>query len=308
MEKEDGLTGTTSHYDFGARIYDSRVGRFLSTDFLAKKYPQYSSYNFAGNSPIIAIDVAGDSIWVVIGDVERGRSGQLQVINELHVTIKVLDVSKRGYTDAEHREIAASIQGELNSELNYTQSANFNDPKTGKPEDGVMRYKAKVNVEYVTSMSDVGTGDHLLVLVDDVTFNEPLGGITSSTLGVATRPGKIAYVQTYPNVFSKSSVADAVKTAIHELGHSFGLKHSWEDGLPETGGKTSENHMSYGNKRTEFTPSQVLEIIQNRAESNEGKNFEEVDKDNSTSWKSTNEKPYKGSVKKGDKIPKTIKN
>jgi hypothetical protein len=66
--------------------------------------------------------------------------------------------------------------------------------------------------------------------------------------------------------------------------------------------------MSYGNKRTEFTPSQVLEIIQNRAESNEGKNFEEVDKDNSTSWKSTNEKPYKGSVKKGDKIPKTIKN
>jgi RHS repeat-associated protein len=165
MEKEDGLTGTTSHYDFGARIYDSRVGRFLSTDFLAKKYPQYSSYNFAGNSPIIAIDVAGDSIWVVIGDVERGRSGQLQVINELHVTIKVLDVSKRGYTDAEHREIAASIQGELNSELNYTQSANFNDPKTGKPEDGVMRYKAKVNVEYVTSMSDVGTGDHLLVLM-----------------------------------------------------------------------------------------------------------------------------------------------
>ena len=45
--------------DYGARISDPRIGRFLSIDPLTSKYPFYSPYQFAGNMPIWAIDLDG---------------------------------------------------------------------------------------------------------------------------------------------------------------------------------------------------------------------------------------------------------
>jgi RHS repeat-associated protein len=60
MEKDDEFTGVTgSHLNFGARIYDSRVGRFLSLDSKARNYPFWSPYLFAANNPIRFIDVDG---------------------------------------------------------------------------------------------------------------------------------------------------------------------------------------------------------------------------------------------------------
>ena len=53
-EKEDA---NGIHLDFGARIYDSRIGRFLSVD---PKVPKtMASYNFAG-SPISCVDYEGE--------------------------------------------------------------------------------------------------------------------------------------------------------------------------------------------------------------------------------------------------------
>jgi RHS repeat-associated protein len=51
MEKDDELKGTGNSYDFGARIYDPRVGRFLSLDPKTTEYPFFSPYVFAGNNP-----------------------------------------------------------------------------------------------------------------------------------------------------------------------------------------------------------------------------------------------------------------
>ena len=45
--------------DYGMRIYDGRLGRFLSVDPLTKNYPWNSTYAFAENSPIKYIDLDG---------------------------------------------------------------------------------------------------------------------------------------------------------------------------------------------------------------------------------------------------------
>jgi RHS repeat-associated protein len=51
--------GTGNSYDFGARIYDPRVGRFLSLDPMMNRFPWQSPYLFAGNDPIGFIDFEG---------------------------------------------------------------------------------------------------------------------------------------------------------------------------------------------------------------------------------------------------------
>ena len=48
--------GRGNSYDFGARILDPRVGRFLSLDPLMSSFPWQSPYVFAGNDPIRFID------------------------------------------------------------------------------------------------------------------------------------------------------------------------------------------------------------------------------------------------------------
>ena len=48
-----------NNYDYGFRIYNPQIGKFLSTDPLQKKYPELTPYQFASNTPIQAIDLDG---------------------------------------------------------------------------------------------------------------------------------------------------------------------------------------------------------------------------------------------------------
>ncbi len=64
-EREDAID--IAGYDFGARIYDSRIGRWLSVDPAFKDYPSYTPYNFGANSPIVNIDSDGKRIYFVPG-------------------------------------------------------------------------------------------------------------------------------------------------------------------------------------------------------------------------------------------------
>ena len=58
-EKDDEPKGPGAQYDYGFRIYDTRLGKFLSIDPLFKSYPYYTSYQFAANMPIAASDLDG---------------------------------------------------------------------------------------------------------------------------------------------------------------------------------------------------------------------------------------------------------
>jgi RHS repeat-associated protein len=57
--KENDKEISASGQDYGMRIYDGRIGRFLSVDPLSPKYPWYTPYQFAGNKPIVFIDLDG---------------------------------------------------------------------------------------------------------------------------------------------------------------------------------------------------------------------------------------------------------
>uniref|UniRef100_UPI0027B8DF3C RHS repeat domain-containing protein n=1 Tax=Foetidibacter luteolus TaxID=2608880 RepID=UPI0027B8DF3C len=45
--------------DYGMRIYDVRIGKFLSVDPISKEYPELTPYQFASDCPVQAIDLDG---------------------------------------------------------------------------------------------------------------------------------------------------------------------------------------------------------------------------------------------------------
>lgn len=49
------------------RIYDPRLGKFLSVDPITKKFPELTPYQFASNTPIRAIDLDGLEAFFVAG-------------------------------------------------------------------------------------------------------------------------------------------------------------------------------------------------------------------------------------------------
>ena len=58
-ENDNEVKGEGNQQDYGMRISDTRLGRFLSRDPLSASYPYYTPYQFAGNTPIQAIDLDG---------------------------------------------------------------------------------------------------------------------------------------------------------------------------------------------------------------------------------------------------------
>jgi RHS repeat-associated protein len=57
--KENDKDISEGGQDYGMRIYDSRLGRFLTVDPIAKQYPELTPYQFASNSPIANVDLDG---------------------------------------------------------------------------------------------------------------------------------------------------------------------------------------------------------------------------------------------------------
>lgn len=58
-ENDNDVKGQGNQQDYGMRIYDPRLGKFLSVDPLTKAYPTLTPYQFASNSVIAGVDLDG---------------------------------------------------------------------------------------------------------------------------------------------------------------------------------------------------------------------------------------------------------
>jgi len=85
-EKDDeGEFGSITNYDYGFRIYNPAIGRFLSVDPLTKGYPMLTPYQFASNSPIANIDLDGlERFWAADGSYlgKYGESLEMRVVSD----------------------------------------------------------------------------------------------------------------------------------------------------------------------------------------------------------------------------------
>jgi RHS repeat-associated protein len=61
-ENDNEVKGAGNQLDFGARVYDSRLGKWLSVDPLTTKYPSLSPYQYALNNPTASVDPDGEDV------------------------------------------------------------------------------------------------------------------------------------------------------------------------------------------------------------------------------------------------------
>jgi RHS repeat-associated protein len=82
---DNEVSGNGNQYDYGFRIYNPKIARFLSTDPLTNDYPWFTPYQFAGNSPIAFIDIDG---------LERGSNIYANSQRERLITSSYRDIQR----------------------------------------------------------------------------------------------------------------------------------------------------------------------------------------------------------------------
>ena len=190
-EKDDEVKGNGNSYDFDARIYDPRIGRWLSLDPLQTKYPSLSPYNFAENNPIFFADPDGkDAIGKIAGNTIT-ISATIYLANNQSTKINVAEAQKSinqywgkdfKYTDEKGKEYNVKFEITV-KEVSPIASENTVDEGTNfvRPEAESFRSRVKgaggwygrwaANQKNKTYAHEVG---HMLGLADqyvDVEYN-----------------------------------------------------------------------------------------------------------------------------------------
>lgn len=139
------MSGSGNQYDYGFRIYNPRLGRFLSVDPLTKSFPMLTPYQFASNRPIDGIDLDGLE-WKKI-ETYNPQTG----VTNIHFQVKLTVVNdSKVFKDIENLKL--EIQG---------QFSNAFEGRVSK--DGKTTYSSSIDVSIVNDISSNG----FEVILDD---------------------------------------------------------------------------------------------------------------------------------------------
>jgi RHS repeat-associated protein len=169
--KEMDNSTANNSYDFGARIYDGRLGRWLSTDPLAAKYTSYSPYNYCINSPLSIIDYDGRDIIIVT------TSGNFVLAKETLLKTPSGKQLWQKYAKSKKHDIYITI-GAAPSGANGSTFYGFQYEKFGTYiENGKITIKSPTASKAFNSMNGVDVskskGRHIsVVLLSEENFNE----------------------------------------------------------------------------------------------------------------------------------------
>ncbi|MBL7788683.1 MAG: hypothetical protein JNL75_02480 [Chitinophagales bacterium] len=91
-EKDNEIYGDGNAVDFGARVHDPRLGRWLSVDKKFQNSPYFTPYNFAANNPIVYIDPDGNTEFYFNGEhigSDKIENGLIGIVTDLAIKIEI---------------------------------------------------------------------------------------------------------------------------------------------------------------------------------------------------------------------------
>jgi RHS repeat-associated protein len=111
-EKDEEVKGNGNSYDFGARTYDPRIGRWFARDVLEKSYPEISPYAFVLNTPIRAKDPDGNLVIFINGQ-HDGTGGTSKYWDGYDTKVK------KRLGDKNSRYVDGAVGGWANTGVNF---------------------------------------------------------------------------------------------------------------------------------------------------------------------------------------------
>jgi RHS repeat-associated protein len=218
-EKEEGIN--IDNYDFGARIYDGRVGRWLSVDPMAYKNVPWSAYVFCGDNPISLVDPDGND-WVVSTTKDKDCS------ETTHIKL-VVAVHNASNSKVDMNKFANALSSQVKNSygITYTKTEyekltvksgldGIPDKITVVPKQVKVNVVVDVQVRVITSEDDLKSNEHLVQIQN-----------ASELPGVYGEANKIGGTKVSINASKVANMMNGKdnNTLVHELGHTFGLRH-----------------------------------------------------------------------------------
>ena len=144
-EQDPEWQGTGNSYDYGFRIYNPRIAKFLSVDPLFQSYPWLSTYQFAQNDPIRNIDIdgleGGSAVeywatgvgrqleswwnsWSILPDWSPSRSAPPVKNNQSKPAIKKVDAQETEQATTETAETTTKKSIDLRDKVDFVSQFN----------------------------------------------------------------------------------------------------------------------------------------------------------------------------------------
>jgi len=139
-EKDDAISGSGNNLDFGARIYDSRLGRWMSVDLIDNT--SLSGYVFGSSNPVVFIDSDGNDEYIFHLDGTTTYVPKSNWYNLFHKHIVKIEQPNGGF-------IIANMQDQKTDHLRY------GDPNYSEGENSI-NYGAKnlYNPQYYSMVNE----------------------------------------------------------------------------------------------------------------------------------------------------------
>jgi RHS repeat-associated protein len=170
-ENDNEVYGDGNALDFGARIYDPRLGRWMSTDPLQKKYPGYSPYHSFANNPILFVDPDGEDIFVAVKSTGHGGDSR---DNAGHAIIMVTEYKQVSLTIngvKETRYVAVGML-KIDNNIYYRSSQGALGDIQIQPSSIVTEIRNYEGVAQLNKVTGGTTGSDLGVVTDSPDFDE----------------------------------------------------------------------------------------------------------------------------------------
>jgi RHS repeat-associated protein len=162
--KEKEADGTADNYDFGARIYDGRLGRWLAVDNFKHMYPAFSPYNFALNDVIRLLDEDGQFV--------KDNEGRIIFVSnangsDIKTTTTITQPQSQNYDDTKKKikqeivngQIVEKVVHEEFTELRYEAVEGYVFDDAGKKVPALYVEDATVTMVKVTRTWNEAKGD-----------------------------------------------------------------------------------------------------------------------------------------------------
>ncbi len=209
-ERDDEVKGSGNSYDFGARMYDSRIGRWLTIDPFEKKYMAFTPYNYCGNNPIAFVELDGrDYVYNIYKDSQG--NWHLDISSTVHV------FSDKGNAVRKVNEYNKFMKDNLNK---FKGSYTMNDGTKVYVRINIKFIQGEINVINLRTLN-FEQGDNTLYLRQGVIRHKDMGAIGNDyKKGIV---GNKIVLDSNGDYYSRAA------TVVHDVMHQLGLGDRYYD-------------------------------------------------------------------------------